>query len=416
MTQPDPHADGSRLHLCLSSDCDCGLTRRDVLRLSALTAAGVASALLKAGDARAQAFKGDDQPVKIGYLPITDATPLLVAHGRKLFEGEGLKTEAPRMFRSWAQIVEAFVAGQVNVIHLLSPATLWVRYGSRFPAKVVAWNHVNGSALTVAPSINSVADLAGKTVAIPFWYSVHNVLLQQLLRAQGLEAVAKPRDAALGPREVNLIVLAPAEMVSALASKAIAGFIVAEPFNAAAEQLGVGKILRFSGDVWQNHACCVTFLAERDLNDKPEWSQRVTNALVKAQLWTRNNQLDTARLLSAESSQRYTPHNLRVLSKVLAATDYGNYEASGVVRHKNWAQRRIDFQPYPYASYTQELVRALRQTRVEGDAAFLAKLDPAFAARDLVDDRFVRKALNAVGGPGAFGLPASLTRSEVVSV
>ena len=101
---------------------------------------------------------------------------------------------------------------------------------------------------------------------------------------------------------------------------------------------------------------------------------------------------------------------------MLAATDYGSYEASGVVRHKNWAQRRIDFQPYPYASYTQELVRALRQTRVEGDAAFLAKLDPAFAARDLVDDRFVRKALKAVGGPGAFGLPASLTRGEVVAV
>ncbi len=416
MTQPDPKAARQGLHLCLSSDCDCGLSRRDVLRLSALTAAGAATALLKAGDARAQAFKGDDQPVKIGYLPITDATPLLVAHGRKLFEAEGLKTETPRMFRSWAQIVEAFVAGQVNVIHLLSPATLWVRYGSRFPAKVVAWNHVNGSALTVAPAINTVADLGGKTVAIPFWYSVHNVLLQQLLRAQGLEAVAKPRDAALGPREVNLIVLPPAEMVSALASKAIAGFIVAEPFNAAAEQLGVGKILRFSGDVWQNHACCVTFLAERDLNDKPEWSQRVTTALVKAQLWTRNNQLDTARLLSAEGAQRYTPHNLRVLSKVLATSDYSGYEASGIVRHRSWAQRRIDFQPYPFPSYTQELVRALRQTRVEGEAGFLAKLDPAFAARDLVDDRFVRKALAVAGGPGVFGLPASLTRSEVVAV
>jgi hypothetical protein len=80
---------------------------------------------------------------------------------------KGLRTEKPRLFRSWAQIVEAFVAGQVNVIHLLSPATLWVRYGTRFPAKVVAWNHVNGSALTVAPGINSVADLGGKTVAMP---------------------------------------------------------------------------------------------------------------------------------------------------------------------------------------------------------------------------------------------------------
>src|SRR5690606_16087928 len=151
-----------------------GMTRRDFLRMSALTSAAAASPLLFAGDAMAQNFKGDDQPVKIGYLPITDAAPLLVAHGRKLFEQQGLKVETPRLFRSWAQITEAVVAGQVNVIHMLSPATLWVRYGSKFPAKVVAWNHINGSALTVQNEINSVPELGGKTVAIPFWYSIHN--------------------------------------------------------------------------------------------------------------------------------------------------------------------------------------------------------------------------------------------------
>ena len=182
------------IHICPSPDCGCGLTRRDFLRLSALTAASVAAPLLSAGDARAQGA-GSDVPVKIGYLPITDATPLLVAHARKLFEAEGLRTEKPRLFRTWAQIVEAFVAGQVNVIHLLSPATLWVRYGTRFPAKVVAWNHVNGSALTVAPGINSVAELGGRTLAIPFWYSIHNVLLQQILQANGLVPVTRTRDA-----------------------------------------------------------------------------------------------------------------------------------------------------------------------------------------------------------------------------
>ena len=187
-----PSASARAPHVCASSDCGCGLTRRDVLRLSALAGAGAAG-LLKAGDAAAQSFKGDDQPVKIGYLPITDATPLLVAHARKLFEAEGLRVDKPRLFRTWAQIVEAFVAGQVNVIHLLSPATLWVRYGTRFPAKVVAWNHVNGSALTVAPGINSVAELGGRTLAIPFWYSIHNVLLQQILQANGLVPVTRAR-------------------------------------------------------------------------------------------------------------------------------------------------------------------------------------------------------------------------------
>ena len=108
MTSEAPSLASRYTHICASSDCGCGLTRRDMLRLGALATASVAAPLLSAGDARAQAFKGDDQPVKIGYLPITDATPLLVAHGRKMYEAEGLRAEAPRLFRSWAQIVEAF--------------------------------------------------------------------------------------------------------------------------------------------------------------------------------------------------------------------------------------------------------------------------------------------------------------------
>ncbi|TSD60074.1 ABC transporter substrate-binding protein [Variovorax sp. KBS0712] len=403
-------------HVCASSACDCGLTRRDMLRLSALAGAAVAAPFLSAGDAMAQGFKGDDQPVKIGYLPITDATPLLIAHARGLFDKEGLRAETPRMFRSWAQIVEAFVAGQVNVIHLLTPATLWVRYGSKFPAKIAAWNHINGSALTVLPEIHKLADLGGKTVAVPFWYSIHNVLLQDMLRAEGLTAVTRAASGAIGPKEVNLVVLAPAEMVSALAGKSIAGFIVAEPFNAAAEIAGVGKVLRFSGDVWKDHACCVTFLAERDIAEKPEWAQRVTTAIVKAQLWTRDNRLDAARLLSNAGERRYTPHPPQTLAKVLASTDYASYEASGVVRHKGWSQRRIDFQPYPFASYTEQLVRAVQGTKVEGDNAFLRALDPKFVARDLVDDRFVRKAIQSVGGPQVFGVAADYTRRETISV
>ncbi len=412
MTVTDPHHPARH---CLRPACGCGVTRRDWLRLSTLALPAVASPLLSAGDARAQAARGEDPPVRIGYLPITDATPLLVAHARRLFEAEGLRTEPPRLFRTWAQVVEAFVGGQVNVIHLLSPAALWVRYGSRFPAKVTAWNHVNGSALTVAPQIGSVAELGGKVVAVPFWYSIHNVLLQRLLREAKLVPVMRPRDARLDPSETNLVVLPPAEMVSALAARSISGFVVADPFNAAAELAGVGKVLRFSGDVWRDHACCVTLLAERDTTERPEWAQRVVSALVKAQLWVRQNQSDTAKLLAAGGDGRYTPHPLRTLAKVLVDTDYASYEAAGIVRNRGWTSRRIDFQPYPFPSYTETLVRELKATRLEGDTGFLERLDPAFVAKDLVDDRFVRKALADVGGPQAFGLPADLLRRERIT-
>ncbi|MDD2662136.1 MAG: ABC transporter substrate-binding protein [Dechloromonas sp.] len=387
---------------------DLPLSRRDFLRLSALLTGSVALPQL------ARAASAND-PVRIGYLPITDASPLLVAHARKLFEAQGLEVEAPRLFRSWSQIVEAFMAGQVNVVHLLSPMTVWARYGSNFPAKVVAWNHMSGSALTVAPNIREIRDLGGRKVAVPFWYSIHNVVLQHLLRENGLTVVTRPADA-LKPNEVALSIMAPADMGPALANGAIAGFIVAEPFNAAAETNGIGRVLRFTGDVWREHACCVLTMHERDLKERPEWSQKVVNALVEAQHWLRDNRREGARLLSKDAPGKYTPFAAPVLERVLVpdAARQQQYVREGAIRHPEWKDERIEYQPYPFPSYTEQLVRLLKQTQVEGDNRFLAGLDPAFVARDLVDDRFVKKSIAALGGLKAFGLPEKYTRSETL--
>ena len=132
--------------------------------------------------------------MRIGYLPITDAAPLLVAHNNSLFDKAGVKAEAHAAAQLGAGD-QAFISGQVNVVHLLSPMTVWARFGSQVPAKVVAWNHVGGSGLTVTPEINNVKDLGGKTVAIPFWYSIHNVVLQYLLRENGLLTPVSRKDA-----------------------------------------------------------------------------------------------------------------------------------------------------------------------------------------------------------------------------
>jgi len=224
------------------------------------------------------------------------------------------------------------------------------------------------------------------------------------------------KDGAPAANEVNLVVMAPADMPPALAQNRIAGYIVAEPFNAVAETLGVGKVLRFTGDIWRNHACCVVFMHERDLQQRPEWSQKVVDAIVQAQLWIRDNREETARLLSKEGINRYTPHGLPALSKVLAppASDREQYLASGAIRHAGWDERRIDFQPYPFPSYTEELVRRLRDTLIEADRGFLANLDPARAAAELVDDRYVKRAIEAAGGLRRFGFPDAYTRTETV--
>lgn len=390
------------------------VSRRRFLQLSALfTAAGALPALTRFNQAVAAE---PDAPVRIGYLPITDATPLLVAHQRQLFQRQGLAVERPRLFRSWAQIVEAFLSGQVNVVHMLSPMTVWARYGSRSPSKVVAWNHVCGSAvaMTVKHGVGTLDDLAGTTVGIPFWYSVHNVVLQHLLKSRGLVVVGSGTPS---PRQVKLVVMAPSDMLPALAGGRISAYIVAEPFVALAEILKVGKVLRFTGDVWKDHACCVVQMHERDLTARPDWSQKVVNAIVQAQAWTRGHRTEAVRLLAKDGAGHYTPHTRETLAKVLApaAGDAAAYVASGAIRHPQWKQQRIDFQPYPFPSYTETLVRMLKTTYIEGRNDFLPTLDPAFAARDLVDDRFVKRAIAEEGGMAAFGLPESYHRHEDIT-
>ena len=71
--------------------------------------------------------------------------------------------------RSWNTVAEAFQSKQVDLVHLLMHMAIWLRFSKSFPLKLVAWDHMDGSALTVTPEINSVSELAGTTEAIPYW-------------------------------------------------------------------------------------------------------------------------------------------------------------------------------------------------------------------------------------------------------
>jgi len=358
---------------------------------------------------------GETPSVRTGYLPITDASALLAAYDRGFYAAEGLQAEPPKKYLSWDAIANAFMAREVNVVHLLMPTTVWLRYGASFPGKVVAWNHTNGSALTVLPSINKPEDLAGRDVAVPFWYSIHNIVLQMLLRQHGLEAVIKPSDQPLAANEVRLIVLPPPKMLQALQEQKIAGYIVAEPYNSAAELTQSGKLLRLTGDIWKDHACCVVFMHEDDITQRPSWTQAVVSGIVKAQQWAKANRPELAYILSKDGGQ-YMPYELPVLERVMTYYDNDYYYQKGAIINPEWRSRRIDFQPYPFASYTSELVSALQATLIGDDSNFLSELDPHQVAQDLVDDSFVKVALQQVGGPQAFGLSLDLSRQESILI
>ena len=174
-----------------------GLSRRALFRGAvALGAAGGLAGIADLATAapstvRAGTAATDGGPLRIGYLPITDASPLLVAHAQNRFGSAGVDAVRPVLFRSWDSLAQAFVAGELDVVHLLMPLAIQLRYALGAQVRLVAWNHTNGSALTVGPGVAEVGDLAGRQVAIPFWWSIHNVMLQRILRGAGLRAVVR---------------------------------------------------------------------------------------------------------------------------------------------------------------------------------------------------------------------------------
>ncbi len=342
--------------------------------------------------------------VKSCYLPITDATPILIAHEQGFFADEGLESERPVLIRGWSPIAEAFMARRFNLTHLLLPIPIYMRFGLGFPVKVVAWDHTNGSALTVGAKsgINSQADLGGKQIAVPYWYSMHNVIQQMILAEYGIEPVIQSRTAPLSKKQCNLFVMQPPDMPTALASGAIDGYIVAEPFNAVGEVLARGKVIRFTGDVWKDHPCCVAVMHEDEVENK-EYSHKVINAIVKAELWALNNTEKAAEVMSKDGA-KYLPFPSKVIKRAMMKYDLETYgpNGTGAIQNPDWNGRRWSVNPYQYRDNTIRVVEQLKKTVLQGKTDFINSLNGDKVQKELMYTDGVRETAEAIGGLQVF--------------
>jgi NitT/TauT family transport system substrate-binding protein len=388
-----------------SSVLGSGVSRRDMLKMAALAALGGMGGMMSSTSAFAAQKKADgkkftkpfDPVVKIGYLPITDAATLLVAHEMGFFKRQGIESEPPTLIRGWSPLVEAFSAQRFNLAHMLIPVPIYMRYNNKFPVKITAWNHTNGSGMIVSKKANikTVKDLGGKQFAVPYWYSIHNIISQRMMRDAGLVPVIRPQDAKLAPNEVNLLVLNPPDMPPALAAGQIHGYCVAEPFNALGELKAGGQMLRFTGDVWKGHPCCVVIMHEDDAMDpaRAQWAQGVHNAIVDAQLYLSANRQAMAQMLSKDG-KKYLPFDAQVVERALLFYDVADYSDPPAIKHPEWEQSRINFQGWPFPSATKQVVTDMKTTLVGGEIDFLKNLTPDFVAKDLVQYTYIKKALD----------------------
>ena len=374
-----------------------GVDRRDFLKMGAAAAAG---GVLGAGMPQptwAQQ-KVWDPVVKIGYIPITDSAALLMAHELGYLKEEGIDSVKPTLIRGWSALVEAFASYRFNLTHMLIPIPIWMRYNNKYPVKITAWDHTNGSAIVVGrkSGISSPADFGGKQFAMPYWYSIHNIVSQRLLRDAGIKPVIRPQDAKLAEDECNFLVLPPPSMPPALAAGTIDGYCVAEPFNALGEIKAGGKVLRFTGDVWKGHPCCVVVMHEENTldPDRASWAQGVHNAVVRAQITLAENRKEMAEVLSKDG-KGYLPFPKKVVERAMLFYDPAYYSNPRAIKHPEWGMDRINFQAWPYRTATELVVDDLKKTVLTGDDAFLADLTPRYVADDLVNYDFIKKALEA---------------------
>lgn len=179
----------------------------------------------------------------IGYLPITHALP--VFEEKELLETEqaGVQIRLQK-FSSWSDLTDALHAGKIDGASELIELAMSAK-AKGVDLKAVALGHRDGNVIVTNREIQKPSEMEGKTFAIPSTQSSHYILLQDELAKAGLTL-----------DDISVTQLAPAEMPSSLASGAIDGYCVAEPFGAQAVTQGFGTVLARSDELWEDSLCC----------------------------------------------------------------------------------------------------------------------------------------------------------------
>lgn len=270
------------------------ISRREFLKITGLSSMGLSLSACGIGDQKningTELQKGEKPIIKIGHLPLTHAALPLIVHA----QSQGGKLEKSNLemirFSNWTELAESIQAGKIDGAGCFLNNLAYIIVAKGVPLQSVLMAVRAGSALTVKKSINSPADLKGKTVAIPSRFSPHYILLYQYLTDNGVN-----------PSEVKMVEMGPPDMVQALAAGAIDGFIVAEPFDAQAEALDIGKILTLSRDIIlpgsKNLECGIT-LRKEIIDNHPEAIQELVDKMIQVGMWIDQNPQEAADLLA----------------------------------------------------------------------------------------------------------------------
>jgi len=219
----------------------------------------------------------EKKELKIGFLPAACAMPILMADPMGFYGLQGLKVVLVKT-PGWALIRDMVLNRQYDASHMPAPMPLAMSLGlgSRpDPTCVAAIGNVNGQAITLHVKHQDKRDpktWKGMRLAVPFEYSMHNLLLRYYVAEHGLDP----------DQDIEIRVVPPPEMVANLRAGRIDGYLGPEPFNQRAVYEEVGFVHLLSSELWDGHPCCALGVPDSFVKENPNTFAALFRAIASA--------------------------------------------------------------------------------------------------------------------------------------
>lgn len=227
--------------------------------------------------------------LKIGYVPLIDSAPFIVAQEKGFFARYGLNVELSRE-PGWATIRDKVIYGELDAAHAVAgmPFAATLGLGSIVCECLTALVlNMHGNAITLsrelyergvrdARTLKQIIDRdRGEktyTFGVVYPFSSHNFLLRQWLSSAKIDP----------DKDVHIVVVPPPQMFANLRAGNLDGFCVGEPWNSVAVRAGVGWCVTTSAELAPNHPEKVLMLRKEFADQHAEEHQRLVAALLEA--------------------------------------------------------------------------------------------------------------------------------------
>jgi nitrate/nitrite transport system substrate-binding protein len=313
----------------------------------------------------------EKKDLKIGFIPITCATPLIMAHPLGFYRKQGLNVSVVKT-AGWALIRDKMINKEYDATHFLSPMPLSISMGLGSTAKpmhVATIQNTNGQAITLAmkhKDKRDPKDWKGFKFAVPFEYSMHNFLLRYYVAEHGLDP----------DKDIQIRVVPPPEMVANLRAGNIDGYLGPDPFNQRAVYDEVGFIHILTKELWDGHPCCAFGTSSEFIQQNPNTFAALYRAVLTAAAMAR--QAKNRELIAKVISPReYLNQPETVLAQVLT----GKF-ADGLGNVRN-VPDRADFNPIPWQSMAVWMLSQMKRWGyVKGEVDYKQLAEKVFLLTD----------------------------------